>query len=170
MEFFPSRCLRRTPSRRIFRSLITSCARGPAASPWRLTFLSMNRITSGLEKLVMPRCPWPTHSENWSSSSSSDNSRIVRQTAGGRAPRSHPASRPPILHARLIHLFGEPFPSVQVDRQSEGEPGLQASAHETEHPVDPVMVDKQALPHAPPQLEFLGFPIARNPPTEAGLD
>ena len=39
---------------------------------------------------------------------------------------------PPIPDTGLIHLPGEPFPSVHVDIQSERKPCLEARAHEPE--------------------------------------
>src|SRR5260370_32818036 len=56
MELLPNRCLIRTPSARRFRSVLTYWVRFAGTVPSWFTRLPRKRITSGLEKLVIPKC------------------------------------------------------------------------------------------------------------------
>src|SRR5206468_1279139 len=75
-----------------------------------------------------------------------------------------------VVAALLLELARQPLAPVEADLDVEGEPGLEAGAHEAEDRVSPVLVDVQALarPQAEPPLgAVLGAVVLE---AHAGLD
>ena len=59
-------------------------------------------------------------------------------------------------------LAPQPFPAVQTDLHGEAKLGLNASLHETEHRMHPVVIKEEAFAQPRQQVELL---VSRSPCT-----
>ena len=96
----------------------------------------------------------------------------VEQLLRGREVR-HPSERvvlTNVLDPRLVHLFGQPFPTVHAHLDLEGKPRLDANVQPTQLRVANVQVVMQTLPEHRTQFQFLLLTIAVHAECPAGLD
>ena len=67
----------------------------------------------------------------------------------------------------MIHHSGEPFATVETDLNAEGQPALDARAHEAEDRINQVMIESQAFAKTGRQFQPMGIRVAVDIKTQA---
>jgi hypothetical protein len=75
-----------------------------------------------------------------------------------------------VAQAHLVHLSREPLPTVEAHLDVERKPGLDASVHKTQHGMNVVAIQKQALSQPRLQLNLPRLAIAIHVEALARLD
>ena len=75
-----------------------------------------------------------------------------------------------VMETGGLHLWRQPFPSVEADWNGEREPSLNAGIEQAEEGVDLVVVEEEALARGWLQFQFFGQAVAMDSEGGAGLE